>query len=59
MKIKIELTIEANEQAVEDFESSGLEEALRNDFEASVAWALETNDLFDLVGEINYTVVEA
>lgn len=55
MKIKVELVIEANEQAVQDFESSGLEEALRNDFEAS----LETNDLFDLVGEINYTVVEA
>lgn len=53
MKIKVTLTIEANESAVQDFETGGLEEAVRNDFEAS----LETADLFDLVGEINYETI--
>ncbi len=53
MKIKVTLTIEANESAVQYYVTSGLEEAVRNDFEAS----LETAELFDLVGEINYETI--
>lgn len=51
MKIKVEMIIESNSQANSDNSSSELEQALKDDFEATMNCA----DLFTVAGDIFFT----
>lgn len=51
MKIKVEMIIESSIQAAEDNSPSELEQALKDDVDATMNCA----DLFTVVGDITYT----